>query len=224
MFKRCISAAITLAISLPAFAADKVDKRLTESTEVLKAVVGQTGGIPKGALDKAICVLVFPRVKKVGIGVGVSYGRGVLLCRTGAQMNGKWSAPAMYSLDTGSIGAQLGGSSTDYVLLVMNQQSANKVLSGKLKLGSDASANAGPSGATAVATTVDIYTYSRAKEGLFAGASLGSASMEADNDANHELYGKSVDGPQIVRDGQVSAPASAKSLVSLLDGASPKLQ
>ncbi|ABF41465.1 protein of unknown function DUF500 [Candidatus Koribacter versatilis Ellin345] len=223
MKTKSLSLAIVLALSLPALAADKkMDQRISESTDVLKAVVGQTNGIPHEVLNKSVCVLVFPRVKKVGIGIGVSYGRGLLTCRTGTTMSGKWSAPAMYSLDTGSLGVQLGGSSTDFVLLVMNQQAANKALSGKLKLGSDASANAGPSGAKAVAVDADIYTYSRAKEGLFAGASLGSASMEGDNDANKSLYGKSVDATQIVRDGQVTTPASGQPLIALLDSASPK--
>lgn len=154
----------------------------------------------------------------------MSYGRGVLTCRKGKDMTGQWSPPAMYSLDVGSLGAQLGGSSTDYVLVVMNVQGANKVLSGKLKLGADASANAGPSGAQAISSDIraDVLTYARAKGGLFAGASLGSASMEADNDANKDLYGKNVDAPQIIRDGAVPAPAAAKELLVLLDKESPK--
>lgn len=213
-----------VAIALPLFAADdKIAARLDESTAVLKTIVTKQD-IPKSTLDKARCIVVYPGVKKVGVGIGVSYGRGVLSCRTGKTMTGKWSAPAMYSLDTGSLGAQLGSTSTDYVLLVMTQRGADKVLSGKLKLGADASAVAGPSGAKAMGANdpnVDLLTYSQAK-GLFAGASLGSASMESDNDANKKLYGKDVDALQIVRDGAVPAPAAAAGFLAELEKASPK--
>jgi lipid-binding SYLF domain-containing protein len=139
-------------------------------------------------------------------------------------MGGKWGAPAMYNLDVGSLGVQLGGSSTDYVLLVESKEGADKVLSGKLKLGADATAVAGPTGAKAVGqndVNADILTYSRAKGGLFAGASLASASMDADNDANKKLYGKDVGVLGIVRDGAVTTPASGEALVGVLDKASP---
>jgi lipid-binding SYLF domain-containing protein len=211
-----------VAVSLSTLAENKATKRLADSTAVLQAVLGKQE-IPKRVLNKAVCVLIYPGVKKVGIGLGVSYGRGVLTCRSGASMNGSWSAPAMYTLDTGSLGAQLGGTSTDYVLLIMNQQAANKALSGKLKLGADASAVAGPAEASAGTydEKADILTYSRAK-GLFAGASLGTASMGSDDDANKELYSKSVNATQIVREKAVPVPASGKPLVDLLDKASPK--
>jgi lipid-binding SYLF domain-containing protein len=215
--------AMVLATTLPLIAQDKSSKRLAESTAVLKTIVNEQG-LTKSLLGKAECVLVYPSVRKVGVGIGVTYGRGVITCRTGAEMKGKWSAPAMYTLDTGSLGAQLGTTSTDYVLLVMTQRGANKVLSGKLKLGADASAAAGPAGAKASAfndPNVDILTYSQTK-GLFAGASLASASMASDDDMNKELYGKSVDANQIVRDGAVPVPASGKELVDFLNGISPK--
>jgi lipid-binding SYLF domain-containing protein len=216
---------LSITVALPTFAQKKVDKRLDESTEVLKVSLNKSDAIPKNIADKAVCVLVFPRVKKVGVGLGVSYGRGVLTCRKGAQMDGDWSAPAMYALDTGSLGVQLGSSSTDYVMLVMSQKGADKVLSGKLKLGSDASAVAGPSGARATGfndPNADIVIYSRAQGGLFAGASIGSASLKSDDEANQKLYGKSLDVQQIVRDGTVEVPASAKPFVDLLDQASAK--
>ncbi len=223
MTKKLVLLVVCFAFALPLFGADKVTQRLADSTAVLQAVVGKPDGIPKNVLDRSVCVLVYPSVKKVGLGLGVSYGRGVLTCRGGKTMSGPWSAPAMYTLDTGSLGAQIGGSSTDFVLLVMNQSGADKVLSGKLKLGADASASAGPSGANASTADVnaDILTYSRAKGGLFAGASLGSASMAADNDANKQLYGKSVDGMQIIRDGAVTTPPAAQGLVGLLNKTSP---
>jgi lipid-binding SYLF domain-containing protein len=212
-----------VAVSLPLFAQSKPAKRLADSTAVLQTILDKSE-IPQNILDKAACVLIYPSVKKVGIGLGVSYGRGVLVCRTGAKMNGHWSAPAMYTLDTGSLGVQLGSTATDYVLLVMTERGADKVLSGKLKLGAGASAVAGPSGANAAGfndPNVDILSYSQSK-GLFAGASLGSASMGSDSDANKELYGKSVDATQIIRDGAVPVPPAGKALVNLLEKLTPK--
>lgn len=203
--------------------AQKVDKRLTESTAVLQTIADKKG-ISDTAWSKARCVLVFPSVKKVGVGIGVSYGRGVMVCRSGANMEGKWGAPIMYSLDTGSLGAQLGSSATDYVLLVISQRGADKVLSGKLKLGAGASAVAGPSGANTAAfndPNVDILSYSQSK-GLFAGASLGSASLEADDSANKDVYGKEVDAAQAVRENNLPVPDAGKPLVSLLQKISPK--
>lgn len=213
---------VCFAIALPLLSQDKFTKRLDQATAVLETIVTKQE-IPKSTLDKAKCILVYPSVKKVGVGIGVSYGRGVLSCRQGPAMNGKWSAPAMYTLDTGSLGAQLGSTSTDYVLLVMTQRGANKVLSGKLKLGADASAVAGPSGAKAVAANdpnVDILTYSQQK-GLFAGASLASVSLASDNDANKALYRKDIDATQIIQGG-VPVPPAGKAFVSELQKASPK--
>jgi lipid-binding SYLF domain-containing protein len=223
MIKKLLLLMLCFAAALPMFAADKSSQRLTESTAVLKTILSKQE-IPKSIVDKAVCVLVYPGVRKVGIGVGVTYGRGMITCRTGAQMTGKWSAPAMYTLDTGSLGVQLGTSATDYVLLIMTERGADKVLSGKLKLGADASAVAGPSGAKASGfndPNVDVLAYSQAK-GLFAGAAIGSASMATDDDMNKELYGKQLDATQIVRDGAAPVPAAGKDLVNFLDKMSPK--
>jgi len=225
MKKTLLLTLMCLAVPLPAVAQTKVDNRLGDSTEVLRQMLAKPDAMPKAVLDDAACVLVFPAVKKVGIGLGVTYGRGVLVCRKGPKMDGDWGAPAMYKLDVGSLGVQLGSSSTDYVLVVETQKGADKVLSGKLKLGADASAVAGPSGAKAVGANdpnTDILTYSRAKGGLFAGASLASASLESDGDANKVLYGKDLDVLQIVRDGAVTTPATAKGLLAVLDKSSPK--
>jgi lipid-binding SYLF domain-containing protein len=213
---------LCLAAAVPAVA-QKVDKRLDESTAVLKTIADKKE-ISNTAWSKAKCVLVYPSVKKVGVGIGVSYGRGVLVCRTGTHMDGKWGAPIMYTLDTGSLGAQLGSTSTDYVLLVISQRGADKVLSGKLKLGAGASAVAGPSGANAAAfndPNVDILSYSQSK-GLFAGASLGTASMATDDDANKALYGKDIDAAQMVRDGQTPIPPAAQPLINVLQRVSAK--
>ena len=221
--KKLVPVALCVAMALSAIAQEKLDKRIAESTTVLANIIDKPNGIPRSLLDKAECVLVYPNVKKVGVGIGVGYGRGVLVCRTGKTMNGAWGAPVMYTLDTSSLGAQLGSTSTDYVLLVMSQNGADKVLAGNIKLGTDATAAAGPAGAQAAGFSdpkVDILTYSQTK-GLFAGASLGGASMGADNKADQQLYGKTVDAVEIIR-GDVPVPASAKSLVGTLNNVSPK--
>jgi SH3 domain-containing YSC84-like protein 1 len=222
MKSNLIAVLLCLAAVVPAVA-QKADKRLADSAAVLKTITTKKE-ISNTAWSRTKCVLVYPSVKKVGIGIGVSYGRGVLVCRTGANMDGKWGAPIMYTLDTSSLGAQLGSTSTDYVLLVISQRGADKVLSGKLKLGAGASAVAGPSGANAAAfndPNVDILSYSQSK-GLFAGASLGTASMATDNDANKQLYGKDIDAAQIVRDGQTPIPPAAQPLIDVLQKASAK--
>jgi SH3 domain-containing YSC84-like protein 1 len=223
MKKKMLLAVLCLTVALPAVAQSKVDKRISDSTTVLTNLIDKPNGISRSLLNKAECVLVYPGVKKVGVGLGVSYGRGVLVCRSGKTMNGNWGAPVMYTLDTSSLGAQLGSTETDYVLLVMSQIGADKVLSGKVKLGSDATAAAGPDAAQAAAFNdpkIDILTYSQTK-GLFAGASLGSAAMGADNKADQELYGKTVDAVEIIR-GDVPVPATAKPLVDMLNKVSPK--
>ena len=125
--KKVLLAVLCLTMAFPAIAQTKVDKRIAESTTVLTNLIDKPSGISRGLLDKAVCVLVYPGVKKVGVGLGVSYGKGVLLCRSGKEMDGNWGAPVLYILDTGSLGAQLGSTSTDYVLLVMSQNGADKV-------------------------------------------------------------------------------------------------
>jgi len=212
-----------LMLTAPAFAQTKEAERLDNSAKVFQQILSDNKGLPKSVLDKAECVLIFPSVKKVAVGIGTSYGRGALVCRKGATMNGSWGDPAMYKLDQGSIGVQLGSTATDFVLLVMNQKGAEQILNGKTKLGSNASAAAGP-GAQATsynaeAMNVDVLTYSRSK-GLFAGVSLEGASMDGDNDANKNLYGKDMTPKEIVTGG-AAAPAAAKSLIDVLDNASP---
>jgi len=214
--------ALLLSLALPAFSQTKEDERLNNSAKVFEQILSDNKGLPKSVLDKAECVLIFPSVKKVAIGIGGSYGRGALVCRKGAMMNGSWGAPAMYKLDQGSLGIQLGSTATDFVLLVMNQKGADQILNGKTKLGSNASAAAGP-GAQATsynaeAMNADVLTYSRSK-GLFAGVSLEGASMDGDSDANKSLYGKDLTPKEIVTGG-TPAPPAAKSLIDVLDNAS----
>lgn len=218
-------ALMSIAMVLPTFAQNKIDDRLGNSAEVLQQILSKPDEIPKQLLDRARCVLVFPGVKKVAVGIGGTYGRGVIVCRTGTDMTGPWSAPAMYQLNVGSVGVQLGSSSTDYVLLVQTKVGAEKILSGKLKLGAECSAVAGPTGAKALAANdpnVDVLTYSRAKSGLFAGASLGSAGLDTDDDANKVVYGKDISATSIVREGAVTPTPAGQRLVNVLKHWSPK--
>jgi SH3 domain-containing YSC84-like protein 1 len=222
MKKRMVVCALGLAVVLSVFAQKKEEGRIANSADVLRQLIA--GDLPKNILDQADCVVVFPSVKKVAIGIGGSYGRGVMVCRKGAEMNGEWGAPAMYRLDQASIGIQLGSTATDFVLAVMNKKGAEQILNGKTKLGTNAAAAAGPTGAQATAynasaMNVDVLTYSRSK-GLFAGVSLEGASMDSDNDANKSLYGKELSAKDIVEGGQ-APPAAAKPLDEVLTKASP---
>jgi lipid-binding SYLF domain-containing protein len=215
--------ALGLAVSLPLFAQKKLDDRLEKSATAMQSILSGDKGLPTSILDHAHCVLIFPSVKKVAIGIGGSYGRGELVCRKGADMNGSWGAPAMYALDQGSLGVQLGSTATDFVLVVMRHGGVEQILNGKTKLGGNAAAAAGPTGAQAQGYNadtmkVDVLTYSRTK-GLFAGVSLEGASMDADRDANKSLYGKEITAQEIIS-GAVPAPDSANSLISLLDNSS----
>jgi len=220
MKKKLWTSLLCLALAIPVLAENN-QHRLADATTVLKTALTAKGGIPQSALDSAVCVVVYPHVKKIGAGVGVTYGRGVLTCRSGLQKTGEWGSPAMYSLNAGSVGPQIGGYSVDYVLLITNETAADKILSGKLKLGADANAVAGPSKATTEGFNdeklgASILIYSRGEDGLFAGASLGDASMEADDKANHKLYGRSIDANEIVRDGKVTVPKAAESFLAEL--------
>ena len=218
--------ACTLAIAAPAARAQSDEAlRLANAATVLKEILGMPDSIPKELLDKAECVIVFPSVLKVALGVGASYGRGALVCRSGQAFDGPWGSPAMFALEGGSIGFQVGGQATDYVLLVMNNRGAESVLTSKVKLGADASAAAGPKGRTAGAATdivmqAEILTYSRAR-GLFAGVSLEGSTLRSDGDANQNLYGRKIDAKEIVLKG-APMPSSAKPLIDLLNQTSPK--
>ncbi len=146
--------AVFLLVTLP-FAADQTreQKRLEACGQVLKEILDIPDGIPKGLLNKAECVVVIPSVFKFAIGIGGDFGRGAIICRSGEHFTGPWSAPAMFALEGGNIGFQLGGQATDFVLLVMNPKGANSILVSKVKLGADASAAVGPKGRTAAADT-----------------------------------------------------------------------
>jgi lipid-binding SYLF domain-containing protein len=210
-------------VTLPLWAADKNDDEETirNATSVLTAMLASKD-VPQSALAKADCVIVMPRVKKFAVGIGGTGGRGPMSCRQGANFSGKWSPPAMYSIGGASAGFQVGGTSTDFVLLVMASSAVQKVLDAKVKVGSDVTAAAGP-GATAGGKIggEDILTYARAK-GLFAGVSLDGSSLEPDSKANERLYGKDVSARQIVSGKDVKATPAGTSFVSLLNGKGPK--
>jgi SH3 domain-containing YSC84-like protein 1 len=205
---------------------EKEVDRVKDAGVVLKEILDIPDDIPKDLLDRAECVIVLPSVKKLAIGIGGSYGRGVMVCRSGEHFTGAWGAPAMYALEGGNIGFQLGGQATDFVLLVMNTRGAESLMSNKVKLGADAAAAAGPKGRTTTAATdaamrAEILSYSRSR-GLFAGISLEGSTLRPDGSANEKLYGKKVTAKEILREGKVGSPAAARILDAELAKASPK--
>jgi lipid-binding SYLF domain-containing protein len=213
-------------LALPAVAQDKEEDRVENAGKVMKEILDAPDSIPQSVLDKADCVVILPSVLKFAIGIGGSYGRGVMTCRGGSNFHGPWGAPTMMALEGGSAGLQLGGNATDFVLLLMSPRSATSILSSKVKLGADASAAAGPVGRAASAETdvalrAEILSYSRSR-GLFAGISLEGSTLRADNSANKKLYGKEVSAKDIVFKHAVPVPPSAKTLLATLQKASPK--
>jgi SH3 domain-containing YSC84-like protein 1 len=195
--------------------------RVENSGKVMTEILNVPDDIPQDLLNKAYCVVVLPSVLKAAFVVGGSYGRGVMTCRRGAQFTGPWGAPTMMALEGGSVGFQIGGEATDFVLLLMSDRSAKGILTSKVKLGADASAAAGPKGRSASAETdatmrAEILSYSRAR-GAFAGVSLEGSTLRPDNDANTKLYGKEIKADAIVLKGAVKAPPSASLLLRSLD-------
>jgi lipid-binding SYLF domain-containing protein len=216
---------VLLGLTVSLGAQGKEEDRLRESATVLQEIINIPDDIPKDLLDKAECVIVYPSVKKLAVGVGGSYGRGAMTCRTGEDFTGPWSAPTLMALEAGSIGFQLGGQATDLVLLVMNDRGASALLSSKVKLGADATAAAGPKGRSATAATdasmrAEMLSYSRSR-GLFAGVSLEGSTLRPDNDANTLVYGSKLSARDIVK-GNVAVPSAAKPMVDVLNARSPK--
>jgi SH3 domain-containing YSC84-like protein 1 len=204
----------------------KDDDRLRNCGTVLKEIFDVPENIPQDLLDKADCVVVFPSVLKAAFIVGGSYGRGAMTCRKGEDFRGPWGAPTMMALEGGSVGFQIGGEATDFVLLVMNERGARGILSSKVKLGADASVAAGPVGRDSSADTdatlrAEILSYSRAR-GLFAGISLEGSTIRPDNGDNRRLYGRKIPARDIVLSGTVAAPPAAGQLISTLDAKTPK--
>ena len=228
--KKYLVAATCLTLVAGAIYAKKLNneqKRLEECGVVMQEVLNVPDNIPQELLEKAECVIVIPSVKKLAFGVGASYGRGAMVCRTGEKFRGPWGAPAMYALEGGSVGFQIGGEATDLILLVMNDRGMESILSSKVKLGADASVAAGPKGRDASANTdawmrAEILSYSRSR-GLFAGISLEGSSLRPDDDASADVYGHPIKAKDIVRGTtKTGVPETGRHLVNVLQKSTPR--
>jgi lipid-binding SYLF domain-containing protein len=222
MKKYLVAAACLTLISGAVYARklNKEQKRLEECGVVMQEVLNVPDNIPQELLEKAECVIVIPSVKKLAFGVGADYGRGAMICRTGEHFRGAWGAPAMYALEGGSVGFQIGGEATDLVLLVMNGRGMDSILSSKVKLGADASVAGGPKGRDASADTdawmrAEILSYSRAR-GLFVGVSLEGSTIRPDDDASEQVYGRAIKAKEIVRGNKMGVPETGRHLVEVL--------
>jgi lipid-binding SYLF domain-containing protein len=230
MKKYLVAAACLTLVSGAVYARklNKEQKRLEECGVVMQEVLNVPDNIPHELLEKAECVIVIPSVKKLAFGVGADYGRGAMICRTGEHFRGAWGAPAMYALEGGSVGFQIGGEGTDLVLLVMNGKGMDSILSSKVKLGADASVAGGPKGRDASADTdawmrAEILSYSRSR-GLFAGVSLEGSTIRPDNEASERVYGREIKAADIVRSDKMGVPATGRHLAAVLQKSAPRNQ
>jgi len=231
MFLAGVLALIPLSWPANSLAKEKDEKesdRLQNAGTVLKEILDVPDDIPQDLIDKARCVIIFPSVVKAAFVVGGSYGRGAMVCRTGKDFSGPWGAPAMMALEAGSVGFQIGGQATDFVILVMNDRGVNSLLHSKVKLGADASISAGPKGRDAQAATdvtfrAEMLSYSRSR-GVFAGVSLEGSTLRPDEDANRRVYGRDISAERIITESKVEAPGAAHELIATLQKASPRLK
>jgi SH3 domain-containing YSC84-like protein 1 len=227
--KRFMVTAACLTLAAGVMYAEKLNKeqkRLEECGVVMQEVLNVPDNIPHELLEKSECVIVIPSVRKLALGIGASYGRGAMVCRTGEKFRGPWGAPAMYALEGGSVGFQIGGEATDLILLVMNDRGMESILSSKVKLGADASIAAGPKGRDASADTdawmrAEILSYSRSR-GLFAGISLEGSTLRPDDEASEQVYGHAIKAKDIVRGENMSVPGTGRHLVNVLQKSSPR--
>ncbi len=224
--KSILVVCLGLVATAPIYAANKEQERLENSGVVMQEIMNTPENIPQEVMEKAECVIVFPSVLKAAFVVGASYGRGAMVCRTGKDFRGPWGAPAMYALEGGSVGFQIGGQATDLVLLIMNERGASSILNSKVKLGGDASVAAGPVGRDASADTdaymrAEVLSYSRSR-GLFAGISLEGSTLRPDDDATADVYGHKLTAREIVLGGKVGIPPSGRHLVGVLQKNSPR--
>lgn len=215
-----------LLVSLPLLAQKKELARLQKCGEVLAEILSVPDNIPRDLLHKAECVIVVPSVKKFALGFGGKYGKGAMVCRTGKNFTGPWGAPAMFQMKAASVGFQIGGSSTDFLLLVMNKKGANSVIKSQVKLGADASVAAGPKGRTTEAATdvmlrAEILSYARSR-GLFAGVSVEGSTLRQDKKANKKIYGRKIEAKEILLEGKARVPQAGAKLVSLLQRVSSR--
>jgi len=221
MLKKFLAVAtLALLVTLTAVASDREDdvKRTHKAAEVFRDIMNAPDqGIPHDLLESAKCIAIIPGEVKFAFIFGGNYGRGLATCRTGHG----WSAPMFLAIDGGSVGYQIGGSSTDLVMLFMNDHALQSLLSDKFKLGADASVAAGPVGRNATAATdlklsAEILSYSRTK-GVFAGVSLDGAVVQADKSGDKAMYGNDVDRHEILS-GRVPVPVSARQLLHEIGG------
>ena len=204
-----------LGLVLPALASDRSDdvERIRKATQIFQEIMNTPDrGIPQEMLESAKCVAIVPGEVTAAFLFGGTYGKGLATCRT----SHGWSAPVFLAVGGGSVGLQIGGSSTDVVMLFMNHHALQSLLSDKFKIGTDASVAAGPVGRHVAAGTdlklnAEILTYSRSK-GVFAGVSLNGAVVQADHSGDRAMYGSNVTRQEIL-DGQVGVPSTARSLV-----------
>src|ERR1700723_3293624 len=226
--KRYLATAVCLTLAAGVVYASKWNKeqnRLQECGVVMQEFLNIPDSIPHDLLEKAECVIVVPSVMKLAFGIGADYGRGAMVCRTGAHFRGAWGAPAMYAMEGGSIGFQIGGEATDLILLVMNDRGMESILSSKVKLGADASVAAGPKGRDASADTdawmrAEVLSYSRSR-GVFAGISLEGTTLRPDDDASEQVYGHAIKAKDIVRGEHPGVAATARQLVNALRKSAP---
>ena len=227
--KRYLVSAVCLTLAAGAVYAAKLNKeqnRLENCGVVMEEVTNIPDNIPQELLEKAECVIVIPSVKMLAFGVGADYGRGAMVCRTGEKFRGPWGAPAMYALEGGSVGFQIGGEATDLILLVMNDRGMESILSSKVKLGADASVAAGPKGRDASADTdawmrAEILSYSRSR-GVFAGISLEGSTLRPDDEASEQVYGHAIKAKDIVRGKRTHVPTTGRHLVRVLQKNAPR--
>jgi lipid-binding SYLF domain-containing protein len=216
---RTIAITACFVFSAAAMPADSARDRLTESTSVLTEIMGTPDkGIPQDLLDKAECVVVIPGLKKAAFVIVGQFGRGFVTCRNASGSG--WGAPAAVRMEGGSVGFQIGGSSTDLVMLVMNKGGMNKLMSSKFTVGADASVAAGPVGRTAAAGTdaqmsAELLSWSRS-QGVFAGLALDGATLRADEDENATLYGHKMTTREVLT-GKMTVPDDAKPMVAELN-------
>jgi SH3 domain-containing YSC84-like protein 1 len=204
--------------------ADEVSERLQAAATVMDEIMAAPDkGIPGDVLDKADCVAIIPGMKKAGFIVGGRYGKGMVSCRNKAQT--AWEAPVMLTLEGGSVGLQIGASSTDVVLLVMERSGIDSLMKDKVTLGGDASVAGGPVGRSATAQTdammkAKILSYSRS-QGVFAGLELAGSTLRPDKDDNKALYGKAIEAKDILN-GKPTIPSAAQPVIKALTKYSPK--
>jgi SH3 domain-containing YSC84-like protein 1 len=215
-------ATIFVVVALPVLAGKDEDERLKNATTTLTELAGTADkGIPADLLNKAVCAVVVPGVKKGGFIFGAKYGRGFASCRTG---KGGWTGPAGMRIEGGSFGLQAGGAASDVVLLVMNKSGMEKLLKSKFTLGGEASAAAGPVGRETEAMTdammhAEILSWSRSR-GIFGGISLQGSTLREDEEPNSKLYSKGTKNEMILT-GKVPVPAPAKEFIATLTKYSP---